>query len=212
MRLRRGLFLDLDGTLAASLGIMREVYDRFLALHNRFGCGAEFDSLNGPPLSEIISRLRTYHRLEKDLAHLERQYKDLVSEAYDEVMPAPDAERLLEQACDKDWRCAVVTSNDETLTRHWLAQHGFDIMCDAVIGGDNRRPGKPSPAPYLAALALTDSIADISLAVEDSAQGATSALAAGIPTLMLTCHGSKCLPGAQPVDGLADVLTRLVND
>ncbi|WNK01378.1 HAD hydrolase-like protein [Thalassospiraceae bacterium LMO-JJ14] len=212
MNTQRGLFLDLDGTLAASLGVMRGVYDRFLASHGCIGTTDEFDSLNGPPLNEIILRLHAAHGLDEDPAKLERQYKGFVIEAYDEVEPAPDAGRLLEHAHKTAWRCAVVTSNDETLARRWLARHCLETMCDAVVGDTAGRPGKPSGAPYLAALALTDTQPDISLAVEDSAQGATSALAAGIPTLMLTCYGGECLPGTQPVESLSDVLKRIAND
>jgi phosphoglycolate phosphatase-like HAD superfamily hydrolase len=59
---RRGLFLDLDGTLADSLGVLRRSYFRFLREFNQEGSDAEFDRLNGPKLSEIIGTLqREYH-------------------------------------------------------------------------------------------------------------------------------------------------------
>lgn len=49
----RGLFLDLDGTLADSMPVMRETYFRFLARRGAQGSQEEFDSLAGRPLSDI---------------------------------------------------------------------------------------------------------------------------------------------------------------
>ena len=46
-----GLFLDLDGTLADSLAVMRTVYDRFLEQFGEFGCGrgVGFDKIPHKP-------------------------------------------------------------------------------------------------------------------------------------------------------------------
>ena len=56
--LHSGLFLDLDGTLADSLTALKNVYYSFLAAFGASGNEVEFQRLNGPPLGEIIERLR----------------------------------------------------------------------------------------------------------------------------------------------------------
>jgi phosphoglycolate phosphatase-like HAD superfamily hydrolase len=61
--MRAGLFLDLDGTLADSLSLMRANYDRLLARHDRQGSDAEFDRMNGPPLSLVSQELIRAHGL-----------------------------------------------------------------------------------------------------------------------------------------------------
>ena len=83
------LLLDLDGTLADSLGVMRGLYFRFLGDLGRKGSQAEFDALNGPPLDEVIERLRTSHGLEGSPEELRDAYLDAVGAAYEsvEVMP-----------------------------------------------------------------------------------------------------------------------------
>ena len=53
MTAHRALMLDLDGTLADSLGAMRGVYDRFLDVFGVAGNDAEFARLNGPPLPVV---------------------------------------------------------------------------------------------------------------------------------------------------------------
>src|SRR5688572_8005467 len=57
------LLLDFDGTLADSLGVMRSVYDQFLLSHDKEPSDAEFESLNGPPLFEVVRRLKCTHGL-----------------------------------------------------------------------------------------------------------------------------------------------------
>ena len=61
--LHSGLFLDLDGTLADSLTALKNVYHSFLAAFGASGDEVEFQRLNGPPLGEIIERLRMTHKL-----------------------------------------------------------------------------------------------------------------------------------------------------
>ena len=55
--LHRGVFFDLDGTLAESEGLMRRVFRDFAATFGRNATDAEFDALNGPPVPIIVARL-----------------------------------------------------------------------------------------------------------------------------------------------------------
>jgi beta-phosphoglucomutase-like phosphatase (HAD superfamily) len=43
----RGMFLDMDGTLADSVSVLRRVYFRFLEKSGCVGSDTEFDALNG---------------------------------------------------------------------------------------------------------------------------------------------------------------------
>ena len=73
---RPGLFLDLDGTLADSLGVMREIYERFLAEFGRAGSPEEFDRLNGPSLSDVLEILKRDHYLTPSADELCESIKD----------------------------------------------------------------------------------------------------------------------------------------
>src|SRR5580704_17524657 len=92
---RRGLFLDLDGTLADSLGVLRCVYFRFLREFNREGSDAEFDRLNGPKLSEIIGALQTKYHLTGEPSILHAFYNRLIDAAYEEVLPQQGSRKLI---------------------------------------------------------------------------------------------------------------------
>lgn len=179
---RRGLFLDLDGTLADTLPILRRAYRDFLA---RFGAASserEFDSLNGPPIPAIVARLKTAHRLPGDEAQLTALYRGLVEEAHGAAAPQDGAAALVTAARARGWAVAVVTSNPHAATRTWLARVGLADHVGVIVGGDEVACGKPDPEPYRLALARAACDAAASVAIEDGVQGALAALGAGLPT------------------------------
>ncbi len=209
----RGLFLDLDGTLADSMSVMKSVYLRFLGDHGISGGDAEFDSLVGPPLAEVIATLQDTHSLPGDLDDLVRTYGELIDQFYREVKPCAGARNLLETAKQAGWVIGVVTSSSRARAEGWIAAVGFSDYVSLVVGGDDVERGKPSPEPYLTALQRAGCEAARSVAVEDSPQGAAAAVAAGLGTFAVNATGviSGVWPATvKPVSGLADLVTWLV--
>ncbi|MBL6945319.1 MAG: HAD-IA family hydrolase [Rhodospirillales bacterium] len=201
-----GLFLDLDGTLADSLGVMRAVYRRFLDQFGKSGSDAEFYSLNGPPMAEVVTCLVRNHGINRQVDDAIEIYRGLVAAAYLDVIPCAGAEELLRLAGARGMPVGVVTSNNAELTRTWLRAVGLEAMVDAIVGGDEVARGKPDPEPYLAMLERAGCVASASLAVEDSPTGARAAIAAGIPTLFVAGANSDAPSGiAGRVDGLRGV-------
>jgi len=194
----KGLFLDFDGTLADSIAAMRDTYERFLAVHEATGSEAEFQSLNGPPLAEVVRRLRERHRLAPPLAELHRQYQRMLAEAHELIRPSAGARRLLAAARARAYRVAVVTSADSAAVNAWLTRHELQPFVAGVVGGDSVARGKPDPEPYNQALHLLGCEARNSLAIEDSPIGAAAAVAAGLRTYVL-------LPSAIPGTTWPDV-------
>jgi len=203
-----GLFLDLDGTLADSLGVMRGVYQRFLEKHSRLASDAEFAALNGPPLSVVIKRLAAAHDLEGTPEGLVAEYGRLIDESYDAVSPSPGAEKLLEMARGNGWVVGVVTSNDGRRTRQWLDRTGLKNLVDVLVVGEDVTNGKPAPDPYLLALKRGRCLASHSIAVEDSAEGAEAAVAAGLRTFGYAGDPERPFTwpdGVDPITGLAQI-------
>ncbi len=178
----RGLFLDLDGTLADTLPRLRQAYRDFLARFGRAGSCAEFERLNGPPLAEIVAALARGHALAAPPPDLLATYSDLVAAAQRQAPARDGAAELMAMARRRGWAVAVVTSATEALARNWLRGAGLEDLVDAVIGGDQVRRGKPDPEPYLVALARTGCDAGRSIAVEDSPSGDRAPASAGIPS------------------------------
>jgi HAD superfamily hydrolase (TIGR01509 family) len=202
----RALLIDLDGTLADSLDVMRTVYTRFLARFGLEGNDAEFDALNGPPTDEVVRMLQHARNLEGTHAVLLADYRSLVADAYARVSPSPGARTLLERAHAAGWSIAVVTSNGSAVARRWLDAAGLGELVDHVVGGDMVERGKPNPDPYVAALSALGADPARSVALEDSSQGAAAAQAAGVRTFL---YRPGVTATAMPADGLAGVVGRV---
>lgn len=199
----RGLFLDLDGTLVHSLPALRQAYDAFLARFGVRGSAAEFETLNGPPLATIVAHLQAAHGLPGTPDALLALYDGLVSGVHAVAPPVAGAAEILRQAQARGWTVAVVTSHRRGPSRAWLARTGLDRFVTALVGGDEVAAGKPDPAPYRLALDRTGCDEAASLAVEDSAQGAASALAAGLPTWLVgAASAGQALAGAAQFRGV----------
>jgi HAD superfamily hydrolase (TIGR01509 family) len=207
----RAILLDLDGTLADSLGVMRHAYRAFLTQLGAQPSDAEFDAMNGPPLAEVVRRLKAAHALQGDEAALLERYFDIIDRAYAAVLPAQGSQGLLQKARANNCRVGVVTSNSAQRTGDWLRAAGLAHLVDFIVSGDEVKQGKPHPEPYaLAAAKAGCPLADI-VAVEDSPQGAASAVAAGLTTLVLS-HAKACLtwpPAVVPIASLAALTDRL---
>jgi len=182
---QRGLFLDLDGTLADSLPFMRQIYQQFLDGFGCHGSDEEFESLNGPPLPQLVAQLRQAHGLESPVESLILTYRSLLDEHYMSVPAAPGAAALLRAANERSWTAAVVTSSSAPRAERWLERRGLKGYIAAIVGGEDEMRGKPDPAPYRLALQRCGCSAAGSLAVEDSRAGATAAVSAGLATYVL---------------------------
>jgi HAD superfamily hydrolase (TIGR01509 family) len=181
----RGLFLDLDGTLADSLGVLKQVYRDFLSQHRVEPSDTEFEAMNGPPLATVVSLLRQRHSLPGTDAGLLEGYLRLLGEAHAGASPNRGGRALLEAARERGWRTAVVTSATRAHAEIWLNRHRLREQVDIVVGGDEVSRGKPDPDPYLLAISRTGCDAKASIAVEDSRSGAAAAVAAGLSTHVL---------------------------
>ena len=200
-----GLFVDLDGTLADSITVMRTVYSRFLERFGKAGSDTEFALLNGPPLDKLVATIAAAHQLSTPTEELLTTYRDLIEAAYKDVVPNAAARDLLETARRFGLRTGVVTSNSVNLTRAWLRRVGLMEMVDTVVGGDEVSQGKPNPLPYLLALKRTACDARESLAVEDSITGGQASIAAGLRTFMLSDAHHTLTHGVLPITTLGEV-------
>jgi HAD superfamily hydrolase (TIGR01509 family) len=181
---RPGLFLDLDGTLANSVSTLRRVYLRFLAHFGYEGSDDEFDRLNGPKLTEIITVLKATYRLEMDAPELLDFYNGLVDHAYTEVLPYPNSLEAVASAHERGWVVSVVTSNLAARTRAWLERNRFSAYVATVVSGEEVEHGKPSPDLYDLAQHRVATERSLSLAVEDSLSGIRAARASGLHAVM----------------------------
>lgn len=205
----RALLLDFDGTLADSLGVMKDVYRAFLTGHGATPSDAEFDRLNGPPLAEVVADLCQTHHIALAPDDALRRYGAEIDRALDQVRPSHGAGAVLAAAHDLGWNVGIVTSNDRARVQAWLARTNLASLVDVVIGGEVH-PGKPDPLPYLTALERLGCAAEHVFAVEDSVQGYQAAAAAGIRTFFYRpLDRPDAVAGAETLESLSALLPLL---
>lgn len=210
MSLDRGLFIDLDGTLANSLPVMRLAYDQFLARFDKLGNDIEFGEINGPPLSKIVEILADTHSLPGTTHDLMSAYKAIIALVYKSVQPNEGAMELLHSAKAQGYKVGVVTSNSAKLTTDWLQRVGIYKLLDTLVTGEQVSQGKPNPEPYLTALEKTGCVAHRSFAVEDSFMGVRASVDAGLNTFHLSnASTNKKYVGVTTVSKLSDLITLL---
>ena len=179
---RRGLFLDLDGTLAHSLPSLYQAYTRFLSELGLAPSEEEFQSLNGPPLKEVVRILRQKHTILEPEDALVARYQNYVDTVYDTV-PAMEGAHSLLQACREiGWVTAIVTSNNRARTERWLRATNLSSLVSFVVAGEDVRFGKPSAEPYELATGRSSCARQNLAAIEDSHSGAVAARAARLVT------------------------------
>ncbi len=200
-----GLFLDLDGTLADSVPLLKAVFKDFMAAYGLRPDPAEFKELAGYRIPEIMALLKKRYGLAADPARMVDHYLAAVGSRYQkEAAPAPGARELLAAARERGVYVAVVTSSPAQVAQGFLEAHGLASYVSAVVGAESVTQGKPHPQPFLLALARAGIPAERGIAVEDSAAGARSALAAGLATYLIS------LSGPPPrVPGVAGRISRL---
>ena len=118
------------------------------------------------------------------------------------------ARELLFELNDLRVRCALVTMSWTSLAEAVTASLPQGLFA-VVVTGDLVTHGKPHPEPYLAACAALDARPERCIAIEDSATGVRSAVAAGVPTLAVPhVVDVPAIPGAVRLDSLDGVRAR----
>jgi HAD superfamily hydrolase (TIGR01509 family) len=208
----------MDGTLVDS----EKVWDVGLTeLAQRYGgtlSAAARTRMVGTSMAESMSILhgdigQPWRDNAVSVGWLEERVKELFG---DGLVWRPGAAELLAEL-----RAAVVPMALVTTTRRHLVEVALRTIgranFGAVVAGDEVDETKPHPLPYLTAAALLDVDVRRCVAIEDSPNGAASAVAAGAAVLAVPSEVDLSgLAGVTLVDSLAEVdvafLTRLVAD
>ncbi len=101
---------------------------------------------------------------------------------------------VLEAVKASGLKLALATSSDKKWVTGWLEQHQLLALFDVIVTRDNVAQVKPNPELYLLAAQHLGLHPNECLAVEDSLNGATAAIAAGMPVVVVPNEVTQTQP------------------
>jgi pyrophosphatase PpaX len=208
----RGIFFDLDGTLADTVGLILHSYRHTMETHLGAALPDErWLATIGTPLRD---QLRDFARDEPEAEAMLETYTTFQAKIHDDmVKPFPGARSVLGALRDRGTPVAVVTSKRSVVAKRTLEVCDLWSSVDVLVSADEVSRGKPDPEPVLKALAdvgLSRRAADV-LFVGDSPFDLRAGRAAGTRTAGVSwgAFARAALEAERPdyfLDRLEDVL------
>ena len=198
----KALLIDFDGTLVQSTSFLYEAYEKVMKKRGLHPSKEEFSSLSGPTIVEASSLLQKKYALKEDPRGLYKEWKSILLPCYrNQTVCAEGAEEIFSLGL----KVALVTSAEKDFVEAFLEKHPFQF--DLLVCKEDYKKSKPDPEPYLTALKKLKISASFAIAIEDSYNGALSAVKAGVYTFVI---GEKSLlPETHSVKSLADAVNIL---
>ena len=118
-------------------------------------------------------------------AEVHAELRDLIHADIEASELRPGVRGVLEEAQSAGLRLALATSSDKAWVTRWLRQHGLLSLFEVLATRDDVARVKPDPELYALAVRGLNLRAEECLAIEDSLNGATAAVAAGLNVVVV---------------------------
>ena len=176
----RWILLDFDGIIVDSKPALNIAYNEFLKQFGINGNKEEFDSLDGPTIKEIVLILKKKYSLDYDVNRLLEEYRKKVNDVYDRINLNENIEELLNELTNRHFGLGVVTSSDRIFVENILEKFSNEEFFKIFVFGNEVKVSKPDPEIYKVAIKKIGGKLEKILAIEDSDNGYSSAINAGI--------------------------------
>ncbi len=176
---------DLDGTLIESEKVWeaarREVTE---SAGGRWRDDAQ-PSMMGLSTPEWIAYMQRELGVQLEADQIRDQVLERIKASYREQSPLIEGADEAVQGLATRWQLAVASSSPRELIELVLELAGLGECFDVVISSEEVPRGKPAPDVYLRACELLGSGPSHAAAIEDSGAGVRSAVAAGMPVVLI---------------------------
>ena len=182
MVVKKGILLDMDGTLADTLGVLYEAYCELLHGYGAVPTYSELESLSGSTIEQAIHDIKSKHYISATEEELISRHRTLYARKHMRCSPTQGAVEFLEAAHGKGIPCCLVTSASEDDARAWLQHSDVAKFFDGAISGSYVCNQKPHPEPYEKGAASIGLKPSECIALQESSSGISAALSAGCQT------------------------------
>ena len=182
---KQNLLFDLDGTLIDSEGAHARAYIAALRLHDPSKAEAfDYAAVAGQPSPQVFGSLGFLgEALKNAVSAKQSSYRQMIEAG--EIAVFPEVEDALGRLEDSGRKLFLVTGASRLSVQTLLQRLDLQRFFRGVVVGEDTRQGKPHPEPYLLALKKFSLDPAMSLAIEDSENGARSAQQAGLDCVLM---------------------------
>ena len=180
----KAIIFDMDGTLVDS-EVVWDVAEREMFADMGLEYTAEIrEQVIGLRLDEFFEKLIDIYKLENSVEELQAELiKRMLIKIPEMVKPKSGAQEIIEWAAKQNIPYCIASSSPMSIIEAAVNAQNWTDLIPKLYTADSVEKGKPAPDVYLYAAEQLGVKAEDCLALEDSPNGARSAVAAG-----MTCY------------------------
>ena len=196
----------MDGTLTDSEPAFHAAVNDILARYGKHVPIEEYGRFIGMETPPMWTQMIELQALPATLAEILVEYEPVLMERLRQPRAAlPGARQLVIELLDRGVPIALCTASYRRWVDAILPSAGLEGLFEVFSTCDLVTKTKPLPEPYLLAAEMLGVAAEECVAIEDSVNGLTSALGAGMHVVQLRATGTA----ASPMAGVGRVITSL---
>jgi HAD superfamily hydrolase (TIGR01509 family) len=196
----------MDGTLTDSEPAFHAAINEILARYGKHVPIENYGQFIGMETPATWTRMIELHELPVELEQVIKDYEPVLMERLRQPRPAlPGARELVLALRERGVPIALCTASYKRWVDAILPSAGLEGLFDVLSTCDMVTKTKPQPEPYLLAAEKLGVPPAECVAIEDSTNGLTSALGAGMHVIQLRATSTA----APPMPGVARIITSL---
>ncbi len=196
----------MDGTLTDSEPAFHAAINEILARYGKHVPIENYGQFIGMETPATWTRMIELHELPVELEQVIKDYEPVLMERLRQPRPAlPGARELVLTLRERGVPIALCTASYKRWVDAILPSAGLEGLFDVLSTCDMVTKTKPQPEPYLLAAEKLGVPPEECVAIEDSTNGLTSALGAGMHVVQLRATSTA----APPMPGVARIITSL---
>ena len=190
------VIFDMDGLLVDSERIWHIAEDKVFSSRGLDYTDELRASIIGMRMDEFMAKLSDHFGMQEPLEVLTAEVNaNMLRLIPSMVKPQPGAYEMIDFVQARAWPLAIASSSPLPVIEATLQSQGWDEVFRLRCSADDVPRGKPAPDVYLNAARLLGVQPEHCLALEDSANGARAAIAAG-----MTCYAVPDRSHSQAAD------------